>query len=132
MNWASGEIVGVLTFLLPGFISAAVYYTLTSHPKPGTFDRIVLALILTLVCQAIAGLVLLIVPDGDNGVVTDFAWEQTLSIVVAIILGLCLSSISNTDILHCCLRRLKITRETMSCFICRKDDGSTDLLKSGQ
>lgn len=35
MTWASGEAVGVLAFLLPGFVAAAVFYSLTSYPKPG-------------------------------------------------------------------------------------------------
>ena len=34
MSWASSEVVSVLTFLLPGFVAAAVFYSLTSHPKP--------------------------------------------------------------------------------------------------
>ena len=29
MSWASGEIVSVLVFLLPGFVAAAVFYSLT-------------------------------------------------------------------------------------------------------
>ena len=33
MNWASGEIVGVLSFLLPGFVAAAIFYSLTSYPN---------------------------------------------------------------------------------------------------
>ena len=45
MSWASSEVVSVLTFLLPGFVAAAVFYSLTSHPKPGAFDRIVQALV---------------------------------------------------------------------------------------
>ena len=27
MNWASSEVVGVLTFLLPGFVAAAIFYS---------------------------------------------------------------------------------------------------------
>ena len=29
MSWASSEIVAVLTFLLPGLVAAAVFYSLT-------------------------------------------------------------------------------------------------------
>ena len=57
MDWASSEIVGILTFLLPGFIAAEVFHSLTSHPKPGVFDRIVRALIFTLIGQAITELI---------------------------------------------------------------------------
>ena len=41
MKWASGEVVGILTFLLPGFVAAAIFYSLTSYPKSpsGDFER---------------------------------------------------------------------------------------------
>lgn len=42
MDWASSDVIGVLKFLLPGFIAAAVFYSLTSHPKPDAFNRIIL------------------------------------------------------------------------------------------
>lgn len=29
MSWGSGELVGALAFLLPGFVAAAIYYALT-------------------------------------------------------------------------------------------------------
>ena len=45
MSWVTSEVVGVLTFLLPGFIAATIFYSLTSYPKPGAFDRVILALI---------------------------------------------------------------------------------------
>ena len=53
MNWASSEIVGVLSFLLPGFVAAAIFYSLTSYPKPSPFDRVVQALIFTVIGKAI-------------------------------------------------------------------------------
>ena len=40
MSRATSEIVAVLTFLLPGFVGAAAFHSLTSHPKPGEFDRV--------------------------------------------------------------------------------------------
>ena len=54
MNWAASEAVAVLTFLLPGFVSAAVFYSLTSHPKPNEFGRVIQALIFTIIVQAVA------------------------------------------------------------------------------
>jgi len=112
MSWASGEIVGVLTFLLPGFVAAAIFYALTSHPKPGAFDRIVLALILTLICQTLAELTVSALFDTEDEITTTQAKEPTLSIVFAIVTGLFLSGVSNTDMLHRCLRWLRVTRET--------------------
>ena len=45
--------MAVLTFLLPGFVAAAVFYSLTSHPKPSNFERVVQALIFTIVVEAV-------------------------------------------------------------------------------
>lgn len=43
----------LLTFLLPGFLAAWVFYGLTSHPKPPQFERTVEALVFTFVVQAL-------------------------------------------------------------------------------
>ena len=53
MSWASSETVTVLTFLLPGFVAAAIFYSLTSHPKPSDLERVIQALIFTVIGQAI-------------------------------------------------------------------------------
>lgn len=39
MSWASSEIVSIFVFLLPGFVAAAVFYSLSSYPKPNEFGR---------------------------------------------------------------------------------------------
>lgn len=105
MDWASSEVVGVLTFLLPGFVAAAVFYSLTSHPKPDTFDRVVLALIFTVIGQAIAELLLSKYQSLKS-------WELALTILVAVVLGLGAAYASNRDSVHRILRHLGITKET--------------------
>ena len=112
MSWASGEVVGVLTFLLPGFIAATVFYSLTSHPRPGAFDRIVVALVFTSLGQAISEFVnpFLVAADGidqPRGVP-----EPVLSVFIAVALGVGASQFSNTDAVHKFLRWTRITRET--------------------
>ena len=112
MSWASSEVVGVLTFLLPGFVAAAIFYSLTSHPKPGAFDRVVQALIFTVIGQAIVALLLVI----DNSAKTDNQWLKNwapaLSVLIAVILGLVASYASNRDTVHGILRCLGVTKET--------------------
>ena len=87
MNWASGEIVGVLSFLLPGFVAAAIFYSLTSYPKPSPFDRVVQALIFTVIGKGITDAVLFLCTtpnpnaNGNN-------WEVLLSLAVAVVLGI--------------------------------------------
>ena len=105
MDWASSEVIGVLKFLLPGFIAAAVFYSLTSHPKPDAFNRVILALIFTVIGQAITEILLAERPYFES-------WELALVVLVAVILGLGTALVSNSDSVHGILRRLRITRET--------------------
>ncbi len=111
MNWASSEVVATLTFLLPGFIAAAVFYSLTSHPKPGAFDRIVVALIFTLVGQTITEIIFQQPIDVKYLSPALQGWQAALPIFVAVCLGLFATTITNNDWLHKPLRFLRITRE---------------------
>ena len=112
MSWASSEVVGVLTFLLPGFVAAAIFYSLTSHPMPGAFDRVIQALIFTVIGQAIVALLLAIDSTVKKAIQGVSNWEFILSVLVAVILGLVASYVSNRDSLHRILRRFGVTRET--------------------
>ena len=85
MSWASSEVVGVLTFLLPGFVAAAIFYSLTSHPKPGAFDRVVLALIFTVVVQAIVAAFLVVGGTIRKNLQWIGNWELVCSVLVAAI-----------------------------------------------
>ena len=49
----SKEVVALLTFLMPGFLVAWVFYGLTSHAKPVQFERVIQALIFTLGVKAV-------------------------------------------------------------------------------
>lgn len=105
MDWASNDVIDVLRFLLPGFIAATVFYSLTSHPKPDAFNRVIVALIFTVIGQAITE-ILVAVWSQLKG------WELALTVLAAIVLGLGVGLASNSDLAHGILRRLKITRET--------------------
>ena len=110
-NVITPEIVASLTYLLPGLVASATFYELTSHPKPGIFERIVQALIFTALAQLFADLLLQFcrpvssVPTPDN-------WRAALSVAIAVLLALAATYVSNNDILHRNLRRLGITKET--------------------
>lgn len=51
------EIIPLLQYLIPGFLAAWIFYSLTAFKKPDTFGQIVQALIFTLVIQAESPLV---------------------------------------------------------------------------
>jgi hypothetical protein len=108
------DFVEVLQYLLPGFVSAWVFYGLTPHAKPSQFERVVEAMIFTLFIQASVGIV-------EFGLKTvgkywAFATWTTLSksiwsIIIALAFGLLFSYFANNDKLHKHLRKMKITHE---------------------
>ena len=112
MGWASSEAVSVLSFLLPGFVAAAVFHSLTSYPKPKEFDRVVQALIFTIIAQAIV--------QGIQGmarlVKSEISWiaefEILVSVCIAVAVAIVVVYLSNHDTLHGLLRRLGVTKET--------------------
>ena len=108
MSWASSEIVSVLVFLLPGFVAAAVFYSLTSYPKPNEFGQIIQALMFTLVGQLAAwGIQLCASPDTSWPI----ALESTVSVSSAIIFALIAVCVLNSDIAHRFFRFIRVTRE---------------------
>ena len=111
MGLASSETVSILIFLLPGFVAAAVFYWLTSHPKPGAFERIVQALIFTILVQAVVKMFFIVM----EGVGWTFSWDETAHLIfstsAAIGLGLVAAYTLNRDIPHRYLRRIGVTRE---------------------
>lgn len=107
MSWASSEVVGILTFLLPGFVAAAVFYSLTSYPKPSAFERVIQALIFTMIVQAVT-----VALDIGFGASVLGEWEPGPSVAIAVILALAATYLSNNDTAHWVLRRLRFTRET--------------------
>ena len=103
--WSSSEVVAVLTFLLPGFVAAAVFYSLTSHPKPSNFASVIQALMFTAVVQAITVLLRVNVWDWNQ------EFEVFVSVAIAIFIGLVASLSSNLDFPHRMFRKVNLTQE---------------------
>lgn len=112
MSWATAELVGVLTFLLPGFVGAAVFYALTSHPRPGEFDRVVQALVFTTIAQAMTWAVRWLAGLRWPGYEWPAGLELLTAVVAAVFVALLAVYFSNHDTIHGVLRRIGITRET--------------------
>lgn len=115
MDLPSQALVDALTYLLPGFIAAAIFYNLTPAPRPIPFERIIQALIFTVLVQvlvpAIRWLLLLVGHRGALGTWSDsvqLAW----SIGLALGIGLTAAYVSNTDRVHRLLRKTGLTRQT--------------------
>ena len=112
MPWASSEIVAVITFLLPGFVAAAVFYSLTSHPRPGDLDKIVQALVFTMVGRAVGqGMEFAASALGSE---TEWAeeWDIAASVAIAVAVALIAAWAANKDWLHAALRKIGVTKES--------------------
>lgn len=100
MENLSSEIVGLIYQLLPGFLTACIFYLFTSYLKPAPFERIIQALIFTVLTKAVLIIIKSICMYVGNFVVLG-TWSENLefvlSIVCAIILGIILSWCVNND-----------------------------------
>jgi Family of unknown function (DUF6338) len=116
VEWTSNDTLRLLYFLLPGFLAAWIFYGLTAHPKKEAFERVVQALIFTFLVKTL-------------NVVVRYEWwihwhprrpqtwwddekELISSTILAILLGLVVAVAANWDLVHRCLRFLKITKRT--------------------
>jgi hypothetical protein len=116
MEYVTSELINLFNFLLPGFITSFLFYSLTSFPKKSEFELVVMALMYTVVINSIVevfGLALLAIGSNGSAIAE---WTSTIkvlwSIFFALLFGLLLSFFYNNDILHKFLRKLKITNQT--------------------
>ena len=116
MEWASSEVLKILLYLLPGFISAWIFYGLTSYTRPTQFERIVQALIFTVFTQVcvlvIRGVSIFI---GKHTEIL-FVWDENISLIlsifIAIIIGLFFARFANNNKIHSFLKKKGFTKET--------------------
>lgn len=110
------EVIPLLQYLIPGFLAAWIFYSLTAFKRPDTFGQIVQALIFTFVIQSlVAGLGAFFLMIGERYFSVG-VWARTsetvLSVVVAVLLGFLSCYVASSDKLHGLLRKVKITRQT--------------------
>ena len=115
MDSISQNVVTILQYLLPGFLAAWVFYGFTSYPKPSQFERVIQALIFTVIIQAAVFVEKAIFLNIGN-LWTVCSWnkhsEIICSTVSAILLGSLFSYYANNDKFHKYVRRVGITRQT--------------------
>lgn len=115
MQYLTNDLITLLKFLLPGFITARILYGLTAFPKKSEFEAVVVALIFTIIIQALVyGVQALLLFIGKLFSVGPWTTEIDLvwSILVAVALGLLFAFLMNNDFLHGLLRKLRITQLT--------------------
>lgn len=99
----SKDLIALLQYLAPGFLVAWVFFGLTAHNKPSQFERVVQALIFTVVIQ-----VLVLAEERSlkslGRTVSLGQWTETSALVAAmltaLLVGVCLSACVNADAFH--------------------------------
>ena len=104
IEYISSEVMPVLQYLLPGFFSAGVFYSLTAYPKPSPFERVIQALIFTFIIRGVAEILEKCLSIQSSNFI--------FFIVLAFAVGILFSWFANNDLFHRFLRYLKITKET--------------------
>lgn len=116
MEYVTSELINLFNFLLPGFITSFLFYSLTSFPKKSEFELVITALIYTILINSVLeGLGWLFAVIGEHTLFFG-DWSSTVkvlwSVILAILLGIFLTFLYNNDVLHKFLRKLKITNQT--------------------
>lgn len=111
----SQDIVTLLQYLAPGLVVAWVYYGLTSHVKPSQFERVVQALIFTVVVQVLVlGEQFIAESIGRLFVLGEWSPNVQLvsSMVTALVLGVGMSASVNADAFHRWMREAGISKRS--------------------
>lgn len=111
----SKDVVALLQYLAPGFLVAWVYFGMTSHTKPSQFERLVQALIYTVVIQALVHLEKVTALFLGNWRAIGPWTNQSdvfASLITALAAGMVVAAASNRDLLYIVLRRLRLTTRT--------------------
>lgn len=110
------EVIPLLQYLIPGFLTAWIFYSLTAFKRPDTFGQIVQALIFTFV---IHGAVMIVKAGllwiGEKWFMIglwDIKTEASWSFVIAVGIGFLSCFLATNDKLHEWLRAKNITKQT--------------------
>ena len=107
MGWVAKDLPTLIFMLLPGFLSAGLYYALTAHPKTSEFERIVQALIFTVILKVLTSIVRWfalvlgsVAPIGRWTASVDLGW----SVMMAFVVGITVSVATNNNTFYKRLR----------------------------
>jgi hypothetical protein len=111
----SKDLIALLSYLLPGFMVAWLFYGLTAHQKPAQLERVIQALIFTLLVNGFViverEVALWLGRCFSFGLWTKDS-ELLASIGTAILFGLLAAYMTNTDVLHKWLRDRKFSKQS--------------------
>ena len=109
MDAISREAIQILQYLLPGFLAAWIFYGLTPYEVPSQFERVIHALILTLIIQAFVYLEKLSLDGLGRPLslsISDDPSRLIASTISAVLVGIVFSVCANRDTFHGLARTL--------------------------
>ncbi|PKA68698.1 hypothetical protein ATI02_1486 [Pseudomonas baetica] len=110
------DVIPLLQYLIPGFVSTWIFYTLTAFKQPDTFGQIVQALIFTFVIHgAVTGIGVVCLWVGAKGLsvgIWDGKAQTSWAFFSSLILGLLSCCLATNDRLHGWLRRRNVTKQS--------------------
>lgn len=110
------KLIDLLWLLLPGFVTAWVFYGLTAHARLNQFERLTQALIYTALVQALLAALHAVLSLFGRYIFSLGPWTARvdifLSVLIALMLGLVLSYFANNNKVHDLLQKWKITKRT--------------------
>jgi hypothetical protein len=116
MDKMDDKLIELLWLLLPGFVTAWVFFGLTAHARLGQFERLTQALIYTALVQAILAVVHWILAFFGRHVFRLADWTHSvdvvLSVAIALVLGVVLSYLANNNVIHGWLEGRNVTKKT--------------------
>lgn len=106
----SSDVYALLSTLLPGFLCAWIFNSLSSFFTRSNIERLIQAFIFTVLIQAVRAVVFkfITLPELAS---TPKESELVYTVLISVVLGLVFSYFSNNDSLHCFLRRLGLTQQ---------------------
>jgi len=115
MELNASDVASVSSQLLPGFLTAWIFYSLTAHPRPSPFERVIQALIFTMIVQALVVVLYYALLFGGKFFSVG-AWNSDIrliwSVILACALGLVVSRFAQNDKFHKVLRDSQWTTRT--------------------
>lgn len=140
MDSVLAEALPVLQAVMPGFVVTFIFYWLSDAPKPGQFERVIQALMSTVVIQVVVDVIrslsLLVGQYHSLGPWTDNV-ASGCKITIAVGSGLLLARWANSDAIYSVFRDLKLTSRSADgewrfAHRTQKDRGVTLQLKDGR
>ena len=115
MEGLGDNVVAVLQYLTPGFLSAWIFYSLTSQQPSHQFERIIQALIFTFFITGFLSLMGYVSRELSGSFYLEEILERNsvgFSFITSILFGLLAAYVTNTDQPYIFLRRMGFTRQS--------------------